>query len=367
MDVDKAEATERVVRTIRLDDEQIAKLLDTMDEPNGTPATERREAQRYRYRVKALLVHMQQPGSSITVPYLVPTRNICESGLSFVHGGFVHDGTRCLAQLITTYGTWDDVWGSVVSCGYVRANIHEVSIRFDHHIDPSVYCAAAVNYRVLLVEDDPSIARLATFHLVKLNAHVEHVENGKIAVDKAMKTAYDVILMDMGLPVMDGFEAVKKLRSEGYSGIIVAATALTQPGDEQRCLEAGCDKYIAKPFTRADLDKLLQVLREEPLISTLYSDSSMVEMIDTYVQELPAKVRTIEQAMVKQDAEGLASLVRTLKAEGSGYGFEIITETAAAIESALIDGSSTTDVEEDITKLLKLCRQARSSARPTAK
>lgn len=88
----------------------------------------------------------------------------------------------------------------------------------------------------------------------------------------------------------------------------------------------------------------------------------MADVINAYVEELPGKVRAIEEAMVKKDANGLATIVRTLKAEGAGHGFEIITETAAQIESALINGASFDDVQKDVTALTKLCMQARSSA-----
>lgn len=356
------ESSQRTVRTIHLDDEQIATLLDGMDTNATSQATEKR-VNRHRYRQKALVVHMQQPGSTITVPYLVPTRNISEGGLSFLHGGFVHPGTRCLAQLITTYGTWDDVPGVVVSCRYVDANIHEVSLHFDRAIDPSIYCREAVSTRVLLAEDDAATARLATLHLKQLNAEVEHVENGKIAVEKALKGMYDLVLMDIDMPVMDGVEAVKTLREKGYTGTIIAVTAMTRPEDRQRCLDAGCDKYIPKPFKRKDLDDLLQALREEPLISSHQDDPQMVDVISAYVQELPGKVRAVEEAMARKDAKALESVVRMLKGEGSAYGFEIITETAARIETAILEGADLGSVAADTKELVKLCMHARSSAR----
>ena len=360
--MDGALSSDRTVRTIRLDDDRIAKILDTMDSASAKPGSDRKN-QRYSYRKKAVVLHMQQPGSTITVPYLVPTRNISERGLSVLHGGFVHNGTRCVAQLITTYGTWDDVPASVLSCRYIEGNIHEVSLRFDRQIDPSVYCSAAVHSRVLLVEDDPAVARLATFQLQQMNAAVELAENGQIAVDKAMRTAYDLILMDMEMPVMDGFEAVRQLRAKGYTGTIIAATALTQPLDSQRCLDAGCDKYITKPYKQGVLTGILQSLRDEPLISNFHTDPSMTDIIDAYVRELPSKVRAIEETMVENDAKRLETIIRALKAEGASYGFGVITEAAEEIETALIHGTEISALKKDIASLLKLCLQARSSGK----
>lgn len=359
--VDSAKTTQRSIRTIRLNDEEIAKLLDQLDE--GGAVTKERRLARYPYRVKALVVHMQQPGSSIVVPYLVATRNISEGGLAFLHGGFVHPGTRCMAQLITTYGTWDDMPGEVIDCRYQQGNVHEVVMKFEREVDPSVYSAKAIHSRVLLAEDDPATARLAIFHLKQLNADVDHVENGQLAVDKAGEQAYDLILMDMEMPVLDGFGAARTLRDRGYSGTIVAATALTQPEDQQRCIEAGCDRYIPKPYQRDQLSELLVSIRAEPLFSSFYNDPSMVDIINDFVEELSSKVRTLEEAVANGDLTGAQKLLRTLKGEGSGYGFDVITDAAAEAESILLGGSSLADATDSIQALTQLCMQARASGK----
>jgi len=250
----------------------------------------------------------------------------------------------------------------VVRSRYITGSIHEVCVRFDRRVDPSAYSPAAVRSRVLLAEDDEAAVRLATFHLQHLNAEVDVAENGRVAVDKASQNVYDVILMDIEMPIMDGFEAVRELRRRGYSGTIVAATAMTQPGDEQRCLDAGCDRYIGKPYTRDDLGELLLSLHQEPLISTFYNDPAMVDMINAYVETLPTKVRALEEALTKCDLKRLESIARGLKAEGTGYGFEVITEAATKIESALIQGVTLDAIRKDVMGLMKLCMQARTSS-----
>jgi len=173
------------------------------------------------------------------------------------------------------------------------------------------------------------------------------------------------VMMDIEMPVMDGIEATKELRESGYTGLIVAATALTQPEDRQRCLQAGCDRYIAKPYSREDLAKLIESLRQEPLFSTFQNDVSMRDLIDAFVAELPAKVRALEEAMVSQDAKKLESLVRSLKGAAGGYGFEPITELAAKLESALIQNTPIGQLQESLNELLNWCLLARSSASVT--
>lgn len=352
-------SNDRLVRTIRLDDEKILQILDELDASSPEPPGVRKQ-QRFTYRIKALVVHIQQSPQMDPTPYLVPSRNISAGGLSFLHGGFIHTGTRCLVQLITTYGTWTNVVGKVTRCRYLKSNIHEVSIKFDQEVDPSVYCSEAITNKVLLVEDDPAACRLVRFHLEQLNALVEHAENGEIAIEKALNNKYDLILMDIDMPVMNGHDATAALRDQGYTGMIVAATALTQPEDQQRCFESGCNKFLPKPYNRNDLAALLDSIREEPLFSSMHDDPSMAELIHTFVLELPTTTSEIGCAIADQDAKKLESVVRQLKGRAASFGFDEITDAAKIIENKLIQQPSIEEVQDEARKLAKLCLQARS-------
>ena len=111
--------------------------------------------------------------------------------------------------------------------------------------------------RVLLAEDGPDNQRLLSLILTKAGAEVTIAGNGKIAVEKVMEAesqgnSFDIILMDMQMPVMDGYAATQELRSASYKGIILALTAHAMVGEEDACIQSGCDGYLTKPITRYD-------------------------------------------------------------------------------------------------------------------
>tara|TARA_R110002111_G_scaffold117466_3_gene179508 strand:+ start:6129 stop:9128 length:3000 start_codon:yes stop_codon:yes gene_type:complete len=121
--------------------------------------------------------------------------------------------------------------------------------------------------RVLIVEDGLDNQRLISFLLKKEGMQVDLADNGQIGYDQAMaaletEQPYDFILMDMQMPVMDGYTATRKLRDAGYTGPIIALTAHAMKNDMDKCLEAGCNAYATKPVDKRKLMETLARLAE---------------------------------------------------------------------------------------------------------
>lgn len=115
----------------------------------------------------------------------------------------------------------------------------------------------ATKTSVLLVEDNPVNQQLMKVILCRMGHDVTLAENGQQAVDAAQATAFDIILMDIQMPVMNGLEATRILRQKGIKTPVIAVTANALKGDRDLCIQAGCDDYLSKPV---DKDRLAEMI-----------------------------------------------------------------------------------------------------------
>ncbi len=143
---------------------------------------------------------------------------------------------------------------------------------------------------VLIVEDNETNRGVAEAMLTGMGITVESVENGKEAVDITRDGHYDAILMDMQMPVMDGYEAMHKIRQEGAckNVPIVAMTAHALAEDKDKCLEAGADGYISKPVYKKRLqDLLISVLKKDVPERNFLAQDQLYEDLETGAEFVP--------------------------------------------------------------------------------
>jgi PAS domain S-box-containing protein len=134
--------------------------------------------------------------------------------------------------------------------------------------------------KVLLVEDAPDNQALISRFLKMAGASVELASNGAEGVEKASSGDYDAVLMDIQMPILDGYEATAKLRSLGFAAPIIALTAHALKEERQRCLNAGCSDHLTKPIDRI---KLIERLAQVKLEKTASPPSFLENQVDQVV------------------------------------------------------------------------------------
>ena len=240
---------------------------------------------------------------------------------------------------------------------------------------------------VLVAEDVPANQVLLATYLRKMGAQVKIAENGRVAVEDALAAVragrpYDVILMDMQMPELDGYAATGHLRREGYRGAIVAVTAHAMRGDREKCIAAGCDDYLTKPIDRRALVATVERLaahararthleaapagsspssRKIPLVSELAGDPDMEGILSDFLETLDGRAAALQGALLQGDRAALKRLAHQLKGVAGGYGFPSITEEAKSLESALSSRNEAA-IASEVDALCTLCLRARDGA-----
>ncbi len=263
---------------------------------------------------------------------------------------------------------------------------------------------ALFGVRILLAEDGPDNRRFITFILEEAGAKVDSVENGQDAVRHVMlsqktTTPVDLVLMDIQMPVMDGYTAARTLRNNGWRGPIIALTAHAMLGERERCLAAGCNEYQTKPVDRIRLIRSIkdfvainkpkqhegQPAHPEanfgidigaaplsparpvgiragtgtgPLFSTLSGNPRVAGLIVDYVRGLAEYASKFEAAVASGELEAARVMAHHLKGSGTMYGFPTITETASRAERLIKQKIDPESAKAAIKELVAVCRRA---------
>jgi signal transduction histidine kinase/DNA-binding response OmpR family regulator len=247
-----------------------------------------------------------------------------------------------------------------------------------------------VEGRILLAEDGMDNQQLLSLYLTAAGAEVVIANNGRIALDLVRSQKFDLVLMDMQMPELDGYAATSELRRLGYDLPIIAITAHAMTGDRARCLKIGCTDYITKPVDKElFLRTVSSYLRKarmvgEPVpsharietpapgastttppaigpsqlkpMSKTVADDAMLRAVQGFVARLPGRVDEFIRLAAAHEINKLRVLVHQLKGSGSGYGFPSITQTAAKTETVIKSGADFQAVGSAVEELIALIR-----------
>lgn len=339
----------------------VTAVLDELDEADDAlrnPTGERRSRWSYRRKnFRVDIVTMDGTANSLRVN----TRAMGSKSLVFLSEQFIYPSTACTAHLFTSYNMWHCVNGIVTTCRYVGRRLHEVEVKFESEIEVAMFLAEAIERRVLVVDDDEISRTLISFHLEALYAKVETVSDHQQAMAAFHRTGFDMILLDIDMPGVDGVATLKMLRDAGCSVPVIAVTAFTGTEDSQRFIDVGFDGYVPKPIHDQSFRDLLAQFSLEPVLSSFMDRPALRPMIENFVSDLPRRIGALREALTGGDAARIQQLTRQLKADAGGLGFECIQDSAARTERiAASDPANTDAISNAITDLIALCGRARS-------
>ena len=229
---------------------------------------------------------------------------------------------------------------------------------------PSADVPSLTGLRVLLVDDGDSNRKLISLILKRAGAKLVEASDGQQACDAALGgDTFDVILLDMQMPIMDGYTAAGKMREAGLTMPIIALTAHAMKGDREQCLEAGCSDYLTKPVSAEELlarmeqvhaqsslsvasaEATITMLEAEPIQSNLpIDDPEFAEIVIDFIPVLQREVARLAAAVEDRDPVEALTAAHWIKGAAGTAGFTCFTSPAAQICLA-VRSSTWTDID----------------------
>ena len=220
--------------------------------------------------------------------------------------------------------------------------------------------------RVLVAEDNITNQQVALGILRKLGHHADAVANGREVLEALRNIPYDLVLMDVQMPEMDGLDATRSLRAGtdevlNRSIPVIAMTARAMQGDREKCLEAGMNDYISKPVTPTTLSRVLErwrahlsivdetdalvtqqthpentpIFNEASLLDRLMGDRSLARVIIRgFLDDVPQQIATLEEFLEKCDDIGVERQAHSIRGAAAVVGGDSLVQMATEIEHA---------------------------------
>jgi CheY-like chemotaxis protein/HPt (histidine-containing phosphotransfer) domain-containing protein/anti-sigma regulatory factor (Ser/Thr protein kinase) len=248
-------------------------------------------------------------------------------------------------------------------------------VREDHGESAIVAAArwSIPSARVLVVDDAAENRELVSLVLAQNGLWVEEADDGRVAVEMALKGGFDVIFMDMQMPVMDGYSATRAIRAAGLKIPIVALTANAMRGHEVQMKKAGCDLFLTKPI---DIDELVSAVAsllggrkldptapaprpasfpaaaqagsavvltapaEPPITSRLAGDKRLVPIVHKFLRRLQERLAEVRQLEARSDYREIADFAHWLRGSAGSMGYDAFTTPAAELEAAAKDAKA---------------------------
>ncbi|HEU4575811.1 MAG TPA: ATP-binding protein [Chitinophagaceae bacterium] len=261
----------------------------------------------------------------------------------------------------------------IISKGQVEESAHLYAVSHLHTFSKKI--------SVLIAEDNQMNQQLMKHLMTNYELDFDLVDNGLAAVAALQKKQYDIVLMDIQMPEMDGYRTTQHIRSKLKSGIpIIAMTAHAMPGEKEKCLSYGMNDYISKPIREAELLHLMQRYTQQYAVTASKTDQPVIdlnylkeiskgdsrfeqEMIRQFTIQVPEEIAALERAIQQRDYPTIRQLAHGLKSSVAFMGLSNhLGEMLQQMEMAAAHSADINDIRSDFEQLRHTCTRAIAEA-----
>jgi signal transduction histidine kinase/CheY-like chemotaxis protein/HPt (histidine-containing phosphotransfer) domain-containing protein len=236
---------------------------------------------------------------------------------------------------------------------------------------------------ILLAEDHILNQKLAMTYLRNFGLSVDLAENGMEAVEKFKSTQYDLVLMDIQMPLLDGYHATKQIREELKSNVpIIAMTANIMANEREKCLSYGMNDYLSKPFKEIDLYNIINlhignkkqsqiqttelkasendnIINQEHLNTLSRGNKTFIkEIVDIFVEQNPIEIRELEDAIINKNYSSIRSISHKMKTSVGFIGINQLLPELTNIENLAINEGDLNNIRSIFNNVKVICQKA---------
>ncbi|MEM7626791.1 MAG: response regulator [Planctomycetota bacterium] len=379
------------VNGLRISDGEQHRILSELD-TLGTdfPPTEDRRGSSRQSLPPHLVVKVliQQPGGGVH-KFRVRARNLNNTGISLLHGGFMHIGSQCTVEVFDGSMPLVKIPGHVIRCRYLRQIVHEIGVGFDQPIDAAAVLNSEATQadasetrgpalprlrgRVLHVDPIEADRRYLDYRLAQVGLNFRHAENALQTIELANTQSFDLVLAEYRLKPDPAPFLVKRLRTAGNQvPIIILGHSLSKTAAQEITAD-GASACLSKPFKLPDLIKLLEHYlpvddashpdTADALLSEHWPEEAFRPLIIEYVNDLTSTLEYLSRTLMARATEADAlSSAQQLAATAGLYGYPKITEAANELSTMLrLDPLPTDMIFEQMLNLQKLAEAAQQA------
>jgi signal transduction histidine kinase/CheY-like chemotaxis protein/HPt (histidine-containing phosphotransfer) domain-containing protein len=236
---------------------------------------------------------------------------------------------------------------------------------------------------ILLAEDHILNQKLAMTYLRNFGLSVDLAENGMEAVEKFKSTQYDLVLMDIQMPLLDGYHATKQIREELKSNVpIIAMTANIMANEREKCLSYGMNDYLSKPFKEIDLYNIINlhignkkqsqiqttelkasendnIINQEHLNTLSRGNKTFIkEIVAIFVEQNPIEIRELEDAIINKNYSSIRSISHKMKTSVGFIGINQLLPELTNIENLAINEGDLNNIRSIFNNVKVICQKA---------